>query len=172
MKKLFLSVIMITAVLSTNAQEKEQASSSKLKVSVGVETALPLGDFGDSYSFGIGGSVQTDYNFAENFDFTFNTGVITFLGKTVSDSKVPSQTVIPVLIGSKYSVSENSYVLIQAGTAIFTASGGAKSESVFAYSPGFGYKFTQKMDALLKYTGFSRNGENISSVGLRLAYTF
>ncbi len=172
MKKLLLSAAIIVAGLSATAQ-KEEAAGSKLKFSVGVEAALPLGDFGTFYSFGIGGSAQADYNVAENFDITLNAGVTSYMGKTISGFKIPAQTVIPILIGGKYGFSGNFYGSVQVGTGIFTAgSGGGGSVSTFAYAPGVGYKFTPNVDVLVKYTGFSKDGASNSALGLRVAYTF
>jgi Outer membrane protein beta-barrel domain len=187
MKKIILSVAVIALALGANAQKGSSEDEKPLKISVGVEAALPLSDFGKTYSFGVGASAQVDYNVAENLDVTGNIGYISFSGKTVT---TPSQTIlgitipgtsikypalgyIPVLAGAKYHFSDNLYGSAQLGVTIASASGGGGSSSAFTYAPGIGYKFTENLDALLKYTGYSgKGGGSSSTVGLRVAYTF
>lgn len=186
MKKLMLSLAVITAAIGANAQSSKE-TMKPFQFSVGLEAALPLGDFGDGYSFGIGGSVQGDYNVASDLAITANVGYISYSGKTVSfpaivvggvtvfpaqSYKNPTIGIIPLLAGIKYSFTPTFYGSAQIGAAIFTASGGGGNETTLAYAPGIGYKFTPNFDALLKYNGYSKNGTTNSSVGLRVAYTF
>ena len=185
MKKLILSAAVIVAALGANAQKSED--SKPLKFSVGVEAALPLGDFGKAYSFGIGGSAQADYTVATDFALTLNAGYISFSGKTstfpaitvagitipATSFKYPTQSYIPVLAGAKYNFTENLYGSAQLGVTFTTTSGVSGSSSTFTYAPGIGYKFTENLDALVKYTGYSaKGGGSSSTVGLRVAYTF
>lgn len=171
MKKLFF-IAAFTAI-SFLGQAQDDASNP-LKFSIGVEAALPLGTFGDAYSFGIGGSVQGDYSIAESLDLTLNAGYISFSGKTEQigggiSFKYPTIGYIPVLAGIKYHFSEQLYGSAQLG-ATFTDQKG--SGSAFTYAPGIGFKFTPNVDALLKYTGYSSDGSSSNTIGLRLAYTF
>lgn len=181
MKKVLLSLAIIAAAFGANAQSE---TSSKLKFSVGVEAAAPIGDFGDAYSFGIGGSAQADYWVAPEFALTLNAGYISFIGKDVtipgftiggvtfpsSTYKNPSIGYVPVLAGGKYNFTPQFYGSAQLG--ITFATGNGASGSAFTYAPGVGYKFTDNLDALLKYTGYSSDGSNSASIGLRVAYTF
>ncbi len=184
MKKVILSVSILAAAFGASAQS-EKAEVKPFQVSVGVEAALPLGDFGDAYSFGIGGTVQGDYNVDQSLAITLQSGYVSYSGKTVTipavvfggtvvypatSYKNKSIGVIPVLAGIKYSFTPSLYGSAQLGTGIFT--GGGSNTSTFAYAPGIGYKFTPNFDALLKYNGFSKNGTTNSSIGLRVAYTF
>jgi hypothetical protein len=182
MKKLLLSAAIIIAAVGANAQ----SDASKLKFSAGVEAALPLGDFGKGYSFGVGGSAQADYAIDETFAVTLNAGYISFSGKTVTTPsytvgpitipgtsyKSPTIGYIPVLVGAKYSFTPELYGSAQLGLTFASVSGGSGSSSAFTYAPGVGYKFTENLDALVKYTGYSANGGSSSTVGLRVAYTF
>jgi hypothetical protein len=183
MKKVLLSAALIVAVaFGANAQKGED-DGAKLKFSVGLEAALPLGDFGTSSSFGIGATAQANYNVAESIDLTLNAGYISFAGKdivipaqTVFGITIPGSTVkgvatgfIPVLAGLQYQFGGGLYGSAQLGLTFGSGSG---SSSIFTYAPGVGYKITDNIDALLKYTGYSQTGGSLSTVGLRVAYTF
>jgi predicted porin len=74
-----------------------------------------------------------------------------------------------VLAGFKYDLTPQLYASAQLGV---TFSDEKNSGSVFTYAPGLGYKFSENVDALLKYTGYSKDGNSLSTVGLRIAYTF
>jgi Outer membrane protein beta-barrel domain len=176
MKKIILSVAVIALALGVNAQKGSSEDAQPLKFSVGIEAALPLGDFGKISSFGIGGTAQADYNVASDLDITLNAGFISFAGKSVNIAgfgsvKYPTVSYIPVLGGIKYHFTENVYGSAQLGLTFASASG-AGSSSAFTYAPGVGYKFTENIDALLKYTGYSADGGSTSTIGLRVAYTF
>ncbi len=185
MKKLLLSVAVIAAAFGANAQ-KSESDASPLKFSVGVEVAAPFGNFGDAYKFGIGGTAQADYSVAPELALTLNAGYINFSGKTLTTPayniggitipatsyKVPAQGLIPVLVGGKYNFTPQFYGSAQLGVGIFTGNNGSKSVSTFSYAPGIGYKFTDNLDAVVKYTGYSKDGNTNSTAGIRIAYTF
>ena len=166
MKKLFFIAALTAVSFAGNAQNE---TKKPLKFSIGLEAALPLGDFGDVSSFGIGGSAQADYSIAEKLAITLNAGYISFSGKTISGYKVPSVGFIPVLAGIKFDLTPELYGSAQLGVTFSDQSGGG---SIFTYAPGLGYKFTENFDALLKYTGYSDKGGTLNTVGLRIAYTF
>lgn len=165
MKKLLFAVVLAAASFAVQAQD----ATRPLRFSLGLEAALPVGDFADVSSFGIGGSVQADYTVAEKLALTLNAGYISFSGKTINGFKLDATGFIPVLAGFKYALTEQLYGSAQLGLTFSDEDGGG---SVFTYAPGLGYKFSDNVDALLKYTGYSRNNSSISTVGLRIAYTF
>lgn len=171
MKKVLL-IAALTAVSFAGFAQDEKGATKKFGFSVGVEAALPMGDFGDSYGFGIGGTVQADYNVNDKFALTLNTGYITYSGKTIDlgiiSIKNDALGLIPVLAGAKYSFSENVYGSAQLGVSIASGSG---SGSNFTYAPGVGVKFSN-FDVLVKYTGISATGGSLNSIGLRAAYNF
>ncbi len=164
MKKLFFIVAVSAASFAVQAQD-----TKPLKFSIGVEAALPVGDFADVSSFGIGGSVQADYSVAEKLALTLNAGYISFSGKTINGIKLDAGGFIPVLAGFKYDLTDQLYGSAQLGA---TFGDQKNSETLFTYAPGLGYRFSENFDALLKYTGFSAKGIDLSAVGLRVAYTF
>ncbi|HPH83865.1 MAG TPA: hypothetical protein PLC48_00345 [Ferruginibacter sp.] len=184
MKKVFFIVALTAASFAGFAQSEKEASKP-LSFSVGVEAALPIGDFGDAYKFGIGGSVQADYKVAPELAITLNAGYISFSGKSVTTTYVipttPPQTIsqtfknatigyVPVLAGVKYWFSD-LYASGQLGLTFATGNGA--SGSTFTYAPGIGYKFAP-IDVLVKYVGYAaQNGGSASSnIGIRVAYNF
>ena len=186
-KLLFVSAIFLAGSTSLFAQKGDKEESKTLSFSVGVEGSLPLGNFGNSYSFGFGGSAQGDYKISDDFAVTLNVGYITYSGKSTSTripigidpitfqiiystvtSKAPAFNLIPVLAGAKYWFSPNVYGSAQFGLA-FASGGGTGSN--FTYAPGIGFKFSQ-IDVLLKYLGISATGGSLNTVGLRAAYNF
>ncbi len=81
MKKLLLSLAVIAASIGAQAQDSK-TMDSKLKFSLGLEAALPVGDFNKTSSFGIGGSLQGDYWIDPTLAITLNSGyVLKNLGK-------------------------------------------------------------------------------------------
>ncbi len=175
MKKLFL--VLAIAAIATSAIAQEDTRDKPFLFSIGLEGALPVGDFGDAYSFGIGGTVQGEYKAAEDLGITLNAGYITYSGKDITVSgvgifKVPSFGLIPVLAGVKYYFGGGAYAHGQLGAGFGTDEGDGVN---FMYSPGLGYLFAPGFDAELKYTGLSSSGEDTgsaNSIGLRLAYNF
>lgn len=164
MKKMILSAVIMIAAFGASAQ-----NNKALSFSVGAEVGAVTGNLGDFYSVALGATAQIDYKLVSNFAVTANSGFITFTGKKISGTnlKYQSQTLIPLLIGGKY-YFENSkaYGALQLGSSFSTRSGGGSS---FTYVPGIGYKFNDRVDAVLKYTGYSGDG---GTFGVRLAYTF
>ena len=130
-------------------------------------------DFGDSYGFGIGGTVQADYNVkwqSLHWPWTLVTS-LTLVKPSIWVSfsiKNDALGLIPVLAGAKYSFSENVYGSAQLGVSIASGSG---SGSNFTYAPGVGVKFSN-FDVLVKYTGISATGGSLNAIGLRAAYNF
>ena len=173
MKKtiLFFAIIGISAAAFS---QKKEDDLQMLKFSVGVEAALPLGDFGKGFTFGIGATAQADYKVTDDLALNINAGYISFLPKstTVLGTTFKGKAVgyIPILGGIRYYFNEQVFALAQLGVTIATASNA--STSLFTYAPGIGYKFSENVDAALKYTGYSKNGINSNTIGLRIAYTF
>ena len=159
MKKL-LPLVLLFAALSATAQKN-------LKFSIGAELASATGNLNKVYSFGIGATAQVDYMITNDVAVTANTGVIELVGRKIGGTnlKYRSSAVIPLLVGIKYYFTPAVYGSGQIGTSIFSSAIG----TVFTYAPGIGYKFNNKIDALLKYTGYSSSG---GTFGVRIGYSF
>ena len=177
MRNLFIIIVAIMLMHNSYAQKNNSAASKPLKFSAGLEAALPIGNFATRATYGIGGTVQVDYNVAKKLDLTFNTGYINFTGNTqkiagLGSYKFPTQNFIPLIAGIKYYFSENVFGAAQLGATVVSFKGGGSSTD-FTLSPGVGYKFSNKIDALIKYTGYTGGGYGLSNtIGLRLGYTF
>lgn len=174
MKRLLFAfaAIMLTAT-AANAQEKTSMSAKPVIFSIGVEPSLPIGKFGDAYSFGIGGSLQAEYKVAEDLGLTLNAGYINYSGKdyTIGNTtyKGGSSGIVPVMAGAKYYFSPKVYGHGQLGVGIGTSKGATSS---FAYSPGVGFMLSRNFDVLFKYVGYSQKGGSSNTIGARLAYNF
>jgi len=138
-------------------------SAQNGRLSLGVELAMPIGDFADQSNMGVGGSLRYEHPLGDNFAFTGTAGVISFGGDEVS-SGVPNileykikttSLMIPVQVGLKYygTVMEGFYGQVEAGVHIssfktktdFTINGSTSSsdntdsQTNFSLAPGIGY---------------------------------
>ncbi|HSP86907.1 MAG TPA: hypothetical protein VLN45_02140 [Ignavibacteriaceae bacterium] len=116
MKKLLsiLAIILFAFVINTNAQS----------VSVQGFLGLPMGDFGDGYGIGFGGTATFVYPVSPTFDVTGTAGYQTFGGKDALDGI--SFNVIPILVGGRISFGQGSvhpYVAAALGLYMGSASG-------------------------------------------------
>lgn len=173
MKKVFFITALTVASFAGFAQDDKKEASKPFSFSVGIDGQLPLGDFGDSYNFGVGGSAQAAYKVAEELDITLSAGFLSFSGKSITITglpsfKVPAFQIVPVLAGIRYHFSPNIYGSGQLGMSFGI---GDNSGSNFTYAPGIGFKVSD-FDFLLKYTGISGDGSSINTIGLRAAYNF
>ncbi len=159
--KQFIFGSLLLLSLSATAQKN-------LKFSLGGELGAVTGDLGKIYSLAIGGTGQVDITLAPELALTLNSGIIALTGKDIpgTNLKYKSTGLIPLLAGIKYYFRPNLYGSGQLGTSVSTSNNGG---STFTYAPGIGYKFSDKVDALLKYTGYSESG---GTFGIRMAYTF
>lgn len=178
MKKIILGVAVYMLVVNVSAQKGKSEETKPFRFSAGLESALPLGNFGKNATFGIGGSAQADYKVANNVDISLNAGYISFGGKSriisgLGTFKFSTQNYIPVLAGAKFHFSEKIFGSTQLGVTFIPFESVSGSESTFTFSPGVGYKFSKYFDAVLKYTAYSATSlGTASTIGLRVGYTF
>ena len=163
MKNLLLAFVITATAFSANAQKNKN-----VKFSLGAELGVPTGNLNTRYSIAVGATVQADVKIDTDAALTFNTGVIEYVGKKIKNTnfKYRSEALIPLLVGVKYYFTPMVYGSGQLGTSISTAQNGG---STFTYIPGVGFKFDEKLDLLVKYTGYSGDG---GAFGVRLGYTF
>lgn len=170
MKRIIVAGLMMAFNFGAQAQKNVDKN---LHFSVGAELAIATGEFSNTQSVGVGGTVQVSYRGFTLTDFTLSTGYISFAGKSAgSGIKYKGAGILPIKVGIKYYISEGFYGQAQSGVGIFSNNGG----TTFAYSPVMGYEFDTKagqaFDVSLKYDGYFKNSSNLGSVGLRLAYKF
>lgn len=172
MKKLFLLTAIAGIFAFTNASAQKDPAMSGSKLGVGVEFGLPVGDFGDYYNLGVGGSLVYQKPVAENLNFTASAGYISFKSKEFAGLTTSFGT-IPVKAGIRYFFAENFYGGAELGAAFSTEDGGGTS---FAYAPGIGVEFPvadkAALDLGVRYEGWSRDSRTNGFVGIRAAFNF
>ena len=163
MKKIIFGLLISASALSVSAQ-----TFKSFQFSVGPELGIPTGNFNIVYTAAIGATAQADYMVTSDAAITANTGIIEFLGKKITGTNLKYQSVglIPLLAGVKYYFIPKLYGSAQLGATFSVQSNG---KTTFTYAPGIGYKVNDKIDALLKYTGYSGNG---GAIGVRVGFTF
>ena len=169
MKLKLLALICIT-LLSVAAKAQDG------RLSLGVELALPMGDFADQTNLGVGGSLRYEHPLADSrLSLSGTAGVISFGGEEIS-SGVPnllefkvttSSLMIPVQVGLKYYFMEpmdGGYLDVETGVHISTftvktetimngnstSSDDTDSQTNFSLAPGVGFHMAN-FDIGLRY---------------------
>lgn len=183
MKKLLLSLALVAGLgLAANAQTKDPAMNGS-KIGVGADFAFPMGDFGDAYNFGVGGSLNFQAPIANKLNFVGEAGYLSFTGKEYTTLgvtvKAPTFGTIPVKAGLRYFLAENFYAQGQVGAAISTEENG---KTGFLYAPSLGVEFPvadkMSIDFGARYEGWTGQPNGINStrtnsfIGLRAALNF
>lgn len=177
MKSIFklgaLAIAMLGFVTTTNAQD------GKPKLSVGLETGIPVGTFADGYDWNLGGSLQVDLPIANKLYATINAGYNNFFLK---DGLLGNDlSLLPAKAGLKYFPIDNFYVQAEAGASFLLNKDkvGATKAASFVYAPQVGIQFPVSdksyVDAGIRFesnTKFIDNGKASNFLGLRLAYAF
>jgi hypothetical protein len=165
MKKLVLiGAFVCTAAISANAQ---------FTFGAGVNLALPIGDFSDTHSFGIGIEGEGEYMFSDMFSGVFNTGYTHFLGKeeTIMGVTVDYESagIIPVMAGVRVYPSSQFFIGGRAGVGFLT--GGNDTQTGFVYRPEIGGAFGNVRVAA-SFNGFSKDGNSLNHIGLTVIFKF
>jgi hypothetical protein len=164
MKKIILGALLIAGIgFSAKAQDGE------FKFNAGLELGLPMGTFGDAFSFGFGASVQANYGLGESLWGTGSVGFMNFAGKTVNGFTFGSSGLIPIKVGVRYMLSEQFFVHPELGVSLSTASGGGSS---FTYAGGLGYMASENLSVAARFESLSQTGGSSSFIGFRVGYTF
>jgi hypothetical protein len=165
MKKVLLSVTLLAgSFMAANAQSKSSDVSNRFTFGAGVKVALPIGDFGDASSFGLGVEGQAEYSFAPAVSAVGSVGFTNYFEKNSN----PSLGVIPVLVGARYYPTSQFFVGAKLGVAFATNSGGG---SLFNYIPQVGYN-ADNFQIALGYDAFTKNSFTSSSIAATAIYKF
>lgn len=168
-KTLLASIVLLFSFVCTNAQ----MTQGDFTFGAGIQLALPMGTFGNSYSFGIGAQLQGEYALTDQISGLATTGYTSFIGKTINtgfgDFKVPSVGHIPILVGARFYPSEQFFVGAQVGLGLYTGSG--SSTSGFEYRPQVGYNADQ-FQVILSYDATAVTGGTFGYMGLTGIYKF
>ena len=161
MKRLIIGIAMLAGASTVHAQKN-------IKASLGAELGVATGNLNTVYSIIAGGTAQLDFKIANDAAITVNAGVLDFVGKKIKNSNLKYQSVaaVPVLGGVKYYFTPKVYGSAQLGGTFFLKNGAG---SAFTYVPGVGFKIDEKLDLLVKYTGYSDRG---GAFGIRLGIGF
>ena len=161
MKKLLLvAVITIAGFTGAYAQPTEGFTFG-----AGIRLGLPIGDFSDFSSFGVGGELLGEYGFSDMVSGVISTGYTSFFGKDDLDAT----GYIPILVGARVYPSTNFFIGAQVGYGILT--GGGESEGAFNYQPQIGYN-ASNFQLALNYNGLSKDGSTLSHLGLTAIFKF
>jgi hypothetical protein len=180
---LSLALAALSLGVSAQTSTKSNTANNGVRLSIGAEAGIPVGDFNNVYNANVGGSLQADIPVAEQLFVTVNAGYNTFLGKTISGTNVSytNLQLIPAKAGLKYFATPNFYVQAEAGASFVTNKKdvGATNSTLFTYAPQVGYLFPlggkNYIDAGVRYEGNTplvTNGSNLGFVGLRVSYAF
>lgn len=174
MKRILTLAVMIFMVLASTHVSAQERSYKRVRFGVALETGLPVGDLGNAYTVGAGGSFRLAVALSEKAAITATTGAMAFIPKSISGVDLKAQLNVPVKGGLKYMLSNKIYTLGEAGVTIArvyypTSSGQLKSarSTEFTYAANIGAQLG-KFDASLRYEGYSSAG----FVGLRLGFNF
>jgi hypothetical protein len=176
MKKIRLFLLGLTTVLTVNSFA-QTGGIPRPSLSIGVEGALPLGDFSDRNKFGIGGSAKFAFPVAPDLDLTLSAGYISFAGKNITPGvNFAKLNTIPIKAGVRYRAASGLYVEPQLGYTSYKATKGFgasnNSSGAFTYAANIGYTIGNGVDFGVRYEAFSKNEVTTSFVGARLAYSF
>lgn len=166
MRKILLATLLFVGIAISS-----YAQSGGDKFSIGVETGLPVGNMSNYYNFVIGGSLKYDMSITKTTNFTLSAGYNSFQGKTIGNIDYVSIGYIPVKAGIKYFFDKAFYGEAQLGASFRTQYTQFGNSTLFAYSPGFGFKFSDKVDLGIRYEAWSNNGTT-SQIGARLGFSF
>lgn len=183
--------IMTLAMIFGLALITNKAQAQELGFSAGLDIALPMGDFGDLASMGVGLAVGAEYGLNDNLALTLHTGYdILFVDSDLKDF-IASVSMIPAQVGAKYyfdEVRSGAYGQVQIGihsvstkTEDFdagfgvTVEGETTSDSNLSFAFGGGYMLNENIDLGLRYNIITTDVEDAdpsSYVGIRAAYMF
>ncbi len=172
MKNSFTKIIMVAAALATITFS---SNAQNTRISLGLEAAFPMGDFGDGSGIGIGGTARVEFPLSDNIGLTGTAGYINFAGKEIEltpgfKAKTESGGAIPVQGGIKYyfnEAQEGFYAhgelgihMFMAKVPEFDANGiqtGTKTETNtnLSFAPGIGFHLAN-IDIGLRLQFFSQ----------------
>ncbi len=170
-KSISICFIALITVLSTNAQQSKNTT-----ISVGAEIGLPSGDLSTGWNTGLGASAKAAFSTSLDVDITASAGYISYAGKSILGTSLPSWNTIPIKAGVRYKVGGSAFnIEPQVGYTFGSISGISSSNaSGLTWAICAGYFFTSKIDFGIRYESFKTSGANSSAnlIGLRLGYTF
>ena len=173
------AVLVAILVVACSISAFGQATGS-WRVGVGAEGGIPIGDFSNFASLGIGGIGSVAYVVDPNFEVTLKSGYLNFSGKDIT---VPgfgtisgtSGSIIPILVGGKYYfMPGDTRVYGDAEVGMFSISNGGGTKFGFAPALGAEFKAGDKMwvDVHGNYSYISTDVISTSFIGFGVGLVF
>lgn len=163
-------------------------------VSVGVEIALPLGDFGEVASLGYGASAGYELGLSDNLSVTARAGYILLAVDSELSDFIKNMSMIPIQAGVRYYLDEVGTGLhagLQIGVhsmsvttedidlgALGTIEGSTESESDLSIAPTVGFSVTEQIDVsgrfniIMTKDSDIEGSENSNYIGIRASFKF
>ena len=177
MKKITLALATFALAGGLVAQEN--------RFSLGVELAVPVGDLGKAYSFGIGGTAGLELPFGDHIGVLVQAGYSSFMGKDITaygvTVKNDARGMIPIQGGLKYYFSDNQegfYAGLLAGVHMSTVKvayydpstlslqSKTETNTNFSLAPLVGFIIGENLDIALRYQLiFAKEPEYNASTG-------
>jgi len=168
MKKAFLFLFLFFLAASiSNAQYGNEYNN---RIGVGLEVALPQGDWSDAYNTGFGATGRFEMPFAANIIGMVTAGYLSFGGDEQESGGVTasySASAIPVMAGVKYYLSPGVYGMTEVGFHFlsidvetsgfetdfgnFGGFSGSESETKIGLGIGAGYELPLNMSTMLDF---------------------
>lgn len=153
------------------------AQKGNNQISIGVDGALPVGDFGEATNFGIGPTVKGMYGIGSAGQLELTTGYLVFPFEESTSTAKGSSDVIPIFAGYRHHIN-GFYLEPQLGVAIINTTidvegfgSESSSESAFGWAVGAGYLF-HAFDLSVRYQSATKDGGNTEFFAVRIGYNF
>jgi len=127
--KQLLGLLVVTVLVTSLATAQFGPEKGKMTLGPALEFALPLGDFSDLASFGVGGTARFEYGLQPKIALTGNIGYIWFSGES-TELYDYSISAIPLIAGVKYSFAPQFFVSGELGFWFTTVSGDYTGEPI------------------------------------------
>jgi len=176
MKRLFLLLSFTALIIAGKAQDNNESTKNSavgFHFAGGLSVGLPIGDFGDIQSIGLGVEIQPEYMVSDMVSIVGSVGYTSFFGKDVDLFGITFKTdavgLIPILAGVRVYPSPQFFIGGKLGVGILTGNG--NSESAFDYQPQIGYN-ADKFQIDLGYNALTKDGSTLSALMLSFLYKF
>lgn len=167
--------LLTTALLFIGFSAVAQQGNNQL--SVGIDGALPIGDFSEGTSFGIGGTIKGLYGVGSAGQVELTTGYLHFPFEGNTSEASGSTALIPILAGYRHHFN-GFFLEPQAGISLvrsqFDIEGlgsSSNSTTAFGWAVGAGYMF-DAFEVSARYQSSEKDGGSMGFAGLRIGYNF
>ena len=169
MKKVLLIIVFAVSFCAANAQK----NAGTVHFGGGLNLGLPVGNFANISSFGIGVELQGEYKFSNTASGIGSISYTNFFGKTVDfpgvgSVKYDNVGLIPILLGVRVYPSPQFFIGGKIGYGAFTGGG---SSGGFDYNPQIGYN-GYDIQIAFGYNGVAVSGGTLGHIGLSVIYKF